>query len=188
MSQRWIILLLLVMVGLTGWWLEEVDDEQRPKSEEQRHDPDYYMENFIRTEMGETGEPKNQLRARFMQHFPDDDTVELEEPWLEFYKPGGRTWYVNAERGWVTSGFEVVLLYGEVRIWQWNDAGAHSVEIITRDLKVLPEEEYAETDMPTTILTPRSKTTAIGMRAKLQNSKLELLDEVKTHYDPHTPE
>ncbi len=184
MNRQAVILFLLLLVGLTGWWLQQVDVEVSKKVTEARHDADYYMVNFTRTEMGLQGRPKNQLRAEYMQHFPDDDTMELVEPRLELYKQAGRTWYVSAEKGWATSNNEVVLLYGEVHIWQLDDTGARSLEVITWDLKVLPAEEYAETDKPATIISPGSVTDAVGMRVNMQKSKLELLSEVKTHYEP----
>ncbi len=184
MNRQIVILFLLVLVGLSGWWLQELDEDAPREKTEPRHDPDYYMVNFTRTEMDLEGIPKNQLSAEHMQHFPDDDTIELVEPRLELYKQASRTWYVSAEKGWVTSDNEVILLYGEVHVWQLDEAGMRSPELITWDLKVLPQEEYAETDKQATIITSASVTNAVGMRLNMEKSKLELLSEVKTRYEP----
>ncbi|MGH8508471.1 MAG: LPS export ABC transporter periplasmic protein LptC [Gammaproteobacteria bacterium] len=51
------------------------------------------------------------------------------------------------------------------------------------DLRILPKKRYAETDSATTIITPTSVTHGIGMRARLTLGLVELLKNVRTHYD-----
>lgn len=182
--RRWLVVLgLALAAGLSGWlyyWLDEEPAEPRAR---RSLTPDYYMVNFERTTMGVDGAPHNVLRADYMQHFPDDDSTELENPSMEVYNADGPPWYIKAERGWVGADQEVVLLFGPVRVWRNNSLGDRELEVITTDLRILPDSQYAETDQPTTIISRTSVTHAIGMRADLGDQKLELLSEVRSRYE-----
>ena len=133
--------------------------------------------------MGEVGEVRNVLYADLVLHYPDDDSTELTRPRLEIYNGRDDPWYVIAESGWISSGNEVVLLHGEVEIWRTNDAGERTFEILTSELRVLPNEKYAETDDPATITSPTTVTTTIGMRANFAHDRLELLERVRSRHD-----
>ena len=181
---RWVVLLvLLTSAVLTGWVLERYDDDKRVARKTQDHDPDYYMENFVRTAMDAEGIVKDRLRADFMVHYPDDDTSELVQPHMEIYNEADKPWHVVAERAWVGSGNEVVLLYGEVEIWRPGAGGERRIEVLTRDLRVLLQEDYAETDHPATIRSPNTVVNAIGMRANFGRNRIELVDQVRSRHD-----
>jgi lipopolysaccharide export system protein LptC len=76
----------------------------------------------------------------------------------------------------------VVLLLGKVRAWRESATGGVAIDIRTRDLRVLPESEYGETDKPVTIRTPASETRGLGMRAFMNEGRVELLADVTTVY------
>ena len=76
------------------------------------------------------------------------------------------------------------MLLGEVNIWRNTPEGKRELHIETEDLKVLPREEYAETELPVSISTPESLTLAKGMRAYLDESRMELLSNVRTKIEP----
>ena len=181
---RWVVLvILLTSAVLTGWVLERFDDDKRVTRKTQDHDPDYYMENFVRTAMDAEGLVKDRLRADFMVHYPDDDTSELVQPRMEIYNGADEPWHVAAERAWVGSGNDVVLLYGEVEIWRAGAGGGRRLEVLTRDLRVLLHEDYAETDQPATIRGRTTVVKAVGMRANFGLNRIELVDQVRSRYE-----
>gem|GEM_PF-211612 len=151
-----------------------------------RHVPDFYMENFVTTTMDENGLPKRRVEAEYMAHFPDTDTHEFQRPDMLIYRPQGSPWHVQSERGWLSSSGDVMLLLGKVHIWRnaQEQAGGKALDVRTEDLRVLPDREYGETDKPVKITTPGSTTTGTGMRANLAENRLEVLNDVQTHYKP----
>ena len=74
----------------------------------------------------------------------------------------------------------VVWLLGKVDIWRNDASGARDLDIWTERLKVLPDTEYAETSEPVTIRTPGSISTGVGMRAYLDETRFQLLSQVRT--------
>lgn len=187
MLNRWTIIgVLLLLVGITSGWLIRLEEEPGIRKEVS-HIPDSYMEDFTRTDMDENGLIKRRLSGEYMWHFADDNSSELLRPKLEIYSSALQPWYVIAERAWVSGNSQLIQLFGEVRIWKNDEAkGERAVEVITRDVRALPETEYAETDKAATIITPSSITHGIGLRAYLRSERFELLDEVKTHYEVKT--
>jgi lipopolysaccharide export system protein LptC len=182
--NAWITAIATLLLGVFSFWLwQDLDQEEVTARLAAPHERDYYIEDMTRTTTGVAGELKNILRADLVEHFPDDDSTELASPHLEIYNGQVQPWHVIAERGWVSSGNDVVLLHGEVEIWRLGKEGQRVYQVITSELRVLPKEQYAETDNPTTIIGPSTVTHAIGMRANFAHDRLELLDRVRSRHE-----
>jgi LPS export ABC transporter protein LptC len=57
------------------------------------------------------------------------------------------------------------------------------MKLRTERLRVIPDDDYAETDKPVTMQTDRQQVQANGMRAYMANNQIQLLGEVTSHYD-----
>lgn len=184
-NDRWkVALVLIAIAGFSYWALEKLTEESAPDLSKLAHYPDYYMENFTTLTMNQDGTPKNRLNAVYMAHYPDDDTSELHQPELEIFRVDQPPIIVNADRGWVTSNNDVILLKGNVYLQENDEFGNLKVELIAEDAKVLVDQEYAETDKATTLITKRTVTNSIGMRAYLQEERMEFLSNVRTTIAP----
>ena len=75
------------------------------------------------------------------------------------------------------------MLLGAVHAWRSSKLPHHRHP--WRDLRILPETDYGETDKPVTIATKDGRTVAMGMRAFLKESRLELMAQVKTQVTGH---
>lgn len=182
-NRRTGVLVLLLTVAASGWLLQQLEELDRREGDLQSHDPDYFMENFTQTTMNAEGRPQHRLNADLMLHYPDDGSTELVRPKLEVYNEAPSPWHVMADKGWVNKDNDLVLLTGEVQIWREGEDGRREVEVITRDVRVLPRDRYAETDQAATIRAPGTVYHAIGMRAKLNEDTLELLNRVRGRHE-----
>ncbi|MFT5395704.1 MAG: lipopolysaccharide export system protein LptC [Gammaproteobacteria bacterium] len=184
-SDRWkLIITLIVVAGFSYWGLEELTEDDATKLNKLAHYPDYYMENFTTLTMNQDGTPKNRLNAVYMAHYPDDNTSELHKPELEIFRIDRPPIIVTADNGWVTSDNDVILLSGNVYLHQNDEFGDLKVELIAEDARVLVDQKYAETDNAATLITKRSVTNSIGMRAYLQEQRMEFLSNVQTTIEP----
>ncbi|MEM7542215.1 MAG: LPS export ABC transporter periplasmic protein LptC [Pseudomonadota bacterium] len=182
--RAWIAAVALLALGVGSFWLwQALDEDEAVEIDLSGHDPDYFIEKMTRRVTGVGGELRSILRADLVTHYPDDDSTELESPHLEIYNGRPKPWHVIAERGWVASGNDVVLLHGEVEIWKNDDGGTRMYQVLTSELRVLPHEKYAETDNPATIIGPSSITHSVGMRANFARDRLELLERVRSRYE-----
>lgn len=182
--NTWLAALVMVALSALSFWVwRQIEDDSNQLAKTRVHEPDYYIEHMVRRSMGETGELSNLITADLVVHYPDDDSTELTQPRMEIYNDAQRPWHVIAERGWVSSGNEVILLRGEVEIWRLGQGGDRELELFTSELRVLPKEQYAETDNPATIKSRTTTTTAIGMRANFAHDRLELLQRVRSRHE-----
>ena len=178
---------LLAAAGTSGWMLYNLDFDGPVTAQRPSDAPDAYMEHFVTVEMDGAGKPKRRIEADYMAYHADE-TVELSNPRYVLYRAEGEPWHVRSERGQVSADGTVVLLMGKVDIWRNDASGARALDIRTEHLKVLPESEYGETEEPVTIRTPAGTSTGVGMRAYLDETRFQLLSQVRTHVDRRRPQ
>ena len=175
---------MIVLAAGSFWAISQLELDLFAPAPEDSHTPDFYMENFVTVKMDEFGAVQRRVEAEYMAHFPDTDTHEFQDPYMVMYRQEGPPWHVRSERGWLSSSGDVMLLLGQVNIWRNNVDGDKQVDVKTEDLRVLPEQEYGETDRPVLITTATTQTRGIGMKAHLAESRLELLSKVRTRHVP----
>jgi len=173
-----LISLMLITIGL--WSSLKKDFSDLPKS---RLDvPDYTMKNFKTTRMDEQGHKKNQLTAKMMVHYPQANTA-LTAPDIVFYnKEGQPTWTMRAEKGEISPDGNHIKLLGKTTLQRQTQNPLQQVQVISQDVFVQVDTEYAETAAPSTIISHNSKTHSIGMRVFMSTEQVELLSKVRGHY------
>lgn len=143
--QKIVFISLFGVLGLLSTWLQFgiIEREQVVFDGSQRHDPDYYIENFTAVGMDENGQRRYVLEAERMVHYPDDDTALLDNPHVIKYEEGVPPQHTYSDSGWISSDGNEILLTGNVRVIQYtgggNDAGgglAPQNEIITQKMRV----------------------------------------------------
>lgn len=181
MPTRLIIIATLLIAAIGSYWLLNQVLE-KPQSEEkvEFYDPDYYLEDFTTLSMNDDGTPKNKLYAVYMAHYPENDTSELLKPNMEIFRDDKLPLYVKAEKGWVTGDNEVILLHGDVQMWENDEQGVRVLQVDTSEVRVLLDEDYAETDQYAKIKSNQTTITGMGMRAYFDDNRLEVIDHEKT--------
>jgi len=180
MQTRLLLIILLVAAAAGGWLMNYLVQTESTSFDRTQLDPDYYMEDFTAITMGESGDPLNRLYAVYMEHNPIDNTFELIEPALKIYRDNKNPLNITAEKGWVTNNNEIVLLRGNVRMWEENPSGEVILNVETTEVRVLLVDEYAETDQYVTIVAKNATITGRGVRAHFDESRLEILSHEQT--------
>lgn len=182
-------LLLLTLAVLSVWLFQDQPDKGPSVTPQSQAAPDSFMENFTTQTMDANGRPQYQLRAARMAHFADDNRSELTQPHFTAYRPGGQRWTVAAESGQALGGTEQILLNGEVIIERHPAVTAPAnLQIRTRDVRVRPADDYAETDEATTIVqgagTQLATLNTLGLQVHFREGQLYLLSQVRGAYVP----
>ena len=181
MLQRLFILALLIgAAASSAWLLNWLSPDPGRALQTDARAPDYYMEDFTTLTMNQDGKPKNKLSADFLAHYPHNDSTELVQPRMEIFREDKLPLYINAETGRLTGDDDTILLQGAVEMREYDDAGSPVLEVNTSQVKVLLDEEYAETDKFATIVTNTAVITGTGIRAYLPESRLEIVKHEKT--------
>ncbi len=185
MEQRNLIIgLILVILGLGTNWMITTTSSDHPVSESEKHKMDYYVNNFTTTQMGEDGKPFRRLRAKRMVHYPDDDTTELTDPYVTLFEDMIPMWIIQSETGWLSGDGALLLLQGKVIIDRPKSTNLDPVHIVTRNLRVQPDQNYAETEESITITNLDNRIVSKGMQAWLTTPmRIKFTANVRGRYE-----
>jgi lipopolysaccharide export system protein LptC len=176
------VILAIFVLG-TRWIVSTLSDEDA-ESVSKEHKMDYYLKNFTTTLMGVDGKPDKRLSAKRMLHYPDDDSTELEEPLITTFEVNAPKWKIQSETGWLSGDGELLLLQGKVTMDRPKSLNADPAHLVTRNLRVQPKQNYAETEESITITTPDNRITSKGMQAWLSTPmRIKFTANVRGKYE-----
>jgi len=140
-----ILTIVVVLAALTAWMQSDlIAEPEEELSIEQRHDPDYYIENFTAVGMDIDGTRKYVLEAARMVHFPDDDTSLLDKPHIIKLAPNEAPTHIYAETGWVAPDGDEVIMTGNVRVIRGKDETGSGGVTTTEKLRIVLEEPISQ--------------------------------------------
>lgn len=183
---RQLMTVLLICAAALSWWLLQHDTPDDPAAVAgAQRTVDYYVIGLDVTRMTAAGLPAHRLRAQRLRHFSSDETTELDDPRLTVYQADAPPWEVDAEQALMSADGSLLLLKGEVLIERAAGPNTRPIRMQTRELRVKPHEDYAETDEKVRVESNADRLDAVGMQAWLRPpSRIQFLSQVKGHYVP----
>lgn len=179
------ILALVIAAASAFWWLETLrQPPERPAQTEERHEPDYYMNDFRLRAYKGSGAPRYVLDGERLARFADDGSAEVTQPRLRYATAQGKApWHVRGRRGILRPGGDVVDLERDVVLHR-EPAQRAPITLRTTRMTIFTEAGRAETDRPVTVVSPGQRVEAIGMTAYFGPELIELHQDVRGRYDP----
>ncbi|MFT3813173.1 MAG: LPS export ABC transporter periplasmic protein LptC [Acidovorax sp.] len=106
--------LLMGLLALGSFWLvRNAPKLQTPQAERPaRHEPDYYMKDFSVKTFDGTGRLQSDVQGTLARHYPDTDTLEIDQPHMRSISPEGRITVATANRGLSNADGSEVQLFG----------------------------------------------------------------------------
>jgi lipopolysaccharide export system protein LptC len=185
-SRYWLPLLPLLALLAFVYWLDmQVQQEVAATVNNQRHDPDGIMDNFSGVKMNLQGVPGVLLSARQLRHYPDHDTTELELPRLTMLSAVHPPVHVKAIRGNVSSRGDEVIFHDDVVVTREPVGTQSAMTLRTEYLRVLPNQDWANTDKPVIMSDAYNTVHAIGMEMNNTTRILKLLSQVRSEHFPN---
>lgn len=182
--STWFPVALLAALALLTTWLDRaIQGPVAVRDAFMRHDPDYFVDTLLTTQMDVEGRIKNTLHATKMTHYPDDDSTDLEAPRFVSYQQRSQL-TITARKGNVSSNGEHVYLHDDVRVVRAPHDDQSELVVNTEFLHVLPDDNIAKTDRPVTITDANMTVHATGLELNNETRILQLNSRVKgTYYD-----
>lgn len=182
LSRQTIALLTLLILASLSWWiLSIIDPDARQQITISKEGPDHFMENFVATSLGKAGTPVHRLKAIRLTHYPNEEHSDLVQPELTFFKKDDNIWVASAMSGAIMEDGKEVILTDNVHIQRPGDV-LSEINIKTRNLRVVPDADYAETASSVVIQQNENTVTATGMQAYFAKGEIELLSDVRGWY------
>jgi len=182
LSAAFPVVLLSLLAALSFWLESKVQPPSAPRDGSERHDPDYIVENFRALRLGPDGEPRYQLAAPRMVHFPDDDSTHLEHPHLTQFDPKRAPITVTSGRALVSGNGEVVEFFDAVRIVRSAYARESELTVTTEYLRAIPEKHLAQTDKAVRLQNASGEVNAVGLELNTEERVMTLLSNVRGTY------
>ena len=181
--RYWLPLLPLLALLAGTYWLNELvqPDPVRPDGAK-RHDPDAIVENLSAVQLNEQGQPRFIMAAKKMQHFPDDDSTELDVPRVTILSPDQPAIHSVAKRGAVSGKGDVVFLYDNVEVLRSASAQRAELRAHTEYLRIEPDRNLISTDRTVNIAEGLNTLRATGLEIDNNTRTIKLLSRVKGEY------
>jgi lipopolysaccharide export system protein LptC len=107
-----IILMALVALG-TYWLVRNAPRLLEPVAQEApTHEPDYFMRGFVIKNFLPNGELRSELAGNEGRHYPDNDTMEVDQVRMRSISPEGLVTHATADRGLSNADGSEVQLFG----------------------------------------------------------------------------
>lgn len=181
LNKHTIFLLVLLLGAAMSWWAMSITEPSPDSFTASKEGPDHFMVNFTATKLSDAGKPEHRLQAERMTHYPNEKHSDVIKPQVVFFKEDGNTWIAEAKQGKVLGDGKEVILMDDVNIVRPGTPET-KVTIVTKNLRVVPKENFAETKSNIVMQQNENTVTATGMEAYFTIGKIQLISEVRGWY------
>lgn len=158
-------LLVMALLALGTWWLvKNTPLADGPGSEAPlRHEPDYTMRGFTVQRFAADGSMRTQIEGDVAKHYPDTDTLEIENPRIRAIAPNGRVTLASARRALANGdGTEVQLLVG-AHVTREATPDEEEIDFRSDFLHLFVSSERVRTHLPVRVTRGATEVQAAGM-------------------------
>lgn len=184
-NTQYILLGVIVVIAVLSWRLlnvAEIDEARRQAAV--HHIPDFYLDDFTATNMDAAGQPRYRLQGQHLEHYPDDGRKTVTDPRMTWFRPDLPPWIATADQAVITQNDTLVELNGQVTMHRDASAQERALTLVTRDLRIEPQRQYAETRADVLISSAGDQVRATGMQVYLKEGRIDLLANVRGTYAP----
>ena len=178
--------ILMALLALGTYWLARntpglpsVNSERAPT-----HEPDYFLRGFSVKSFDPNGRLKSEIQGVEARHYPDTDTMEVDQPRIRSYNEKGALTLATADKAISNADGSQVQLIGNAVVTR-EPTGAQGqapqprLEIRGEFLHAYMDEERVKSDKPVTLIRGRDVFEADGMNYDNLDRVLELRGRVR---------
>ncbi|WP_313311471.1 LPS export ABC transporter periplasmic protein LptC [Pulveribacter sp.] len=150
--------LLMGLLALSTWWLvRNAPTPVQPAAERPlAHEPDYYMRDFSVKTFDATGRLASEVRGTLAQHYPDTDTLEIDQARMRSVSENGQVSTASANRAVSNADGSEVQLFGQAVVVREPMARAGAaptprLEFAGEFLHAWTREERVRSNQPVTL-------------------------------------
>src|SRR5574341_1255804 len=153
---------LMAVLALGTWWLVKNapgDEGERPLAAP-RHVPDYVMQRFSSQRFDASGKSVQQLEGEVLRHYPDDDSVEVDQIRLRATDEQGLVTQASARLAQAKGDLSEVKLQGGARVLREPLPGGRiedHLEFRGEFLHLLVDAKRVRSDQPVVLISGRNQ-------------------------------
>ena len=179
--------LLMGLLALATWWLvRNAPQVQAPQSTgAQRHEPDYFMKEFSVKSFDVSGRLQSEVLGAVARHYPDTDTLEIDDVRLRSLGANGRLVRATADRALSNADGSEIQLHGNAVVVREAPRPAPGaavpppLEFRGEFLHAWPQMERVRSDQPVVLTRGKDRFTADSMEYDNLEQVLQLRGRVR---------
>lgn len=150
-------LLLMAALASATWWLVKNTPLLEGPTEQAaaRHEPDYRMRNFEIQRIAADGQLRVQVSGAELRHYPDTDTVEIDQARVRAIAPDGSLAIAEARRALSNGDGSDMQLIGDVRLRRIaagaGEGAVPQLDVRGEFVQALAHSEVLRSHLPVTI-------------------------------------
>jgi len=178
--------LLMAVLALGTWWLVKntpVLDNERQVAPP-RHEPDYTMRQFTVQRFAAAGTLKVQIEGEELRHYPDTDTLEIDNPRIRATGPDGRITLASAKHALSNGDGSEVQLSGAARVVREAHDDDEALEFRGEFLHAFLATERVRSHLPVVVTQGSTEIRADGMSYDNLSRVVEFKGRVRAVLSP----
>lgn len=155
-------LLLMGVLALGTWWLVKNTPLLTPEGPAKavRHEPDYTMHQFSVHRFAPDGRLKAQMQGDTLRHYPNNDTIEVDQLRLLSFGPTGHVTRASAKQALSNGDGSEVQLKGQARVQRDAREGEEASVFTSEFLHAFFDTEEVRSHLP--VVLQRGTTVVAG--------------------------
>lgn len=116
--------------------------------------------------------------------FPPGGRSNIVAPVIHWHETGLPPLEIVSERGWVAREGDEIRLLGRVTIDRPATHPDGALHLVTRDLRLFPQEQQASTEAHVVATTPTYRVEGVGMEMDMKAQRIVVLSQVEGEHVP----
>ena len=165
LASAYLPLLLMALLALATWWLVKntpLAGAERAAAPA-KHEPDYEMHHFAVQRFTPQGPLRAQIEGDTLRHYPDTDTVEIDNVRMRAVSPDGRITLATARHAITNGAATEVQLLGGAEIVAEATATEPAINFRGEFLHAFLDTERLRSHLPVTVTRGATEVRADGM-------------------------
>jgi lipopolysaccharide export system protein LptC len=179
-------LILMALLALATWWL--VRNTPRPDEPREvappRHEPDYTMNDFTLQRFAADGALRVQVQGTQMRHYPDNNTLEIDQPRIRATAADGSVTLASARRAISNGDATEVQLQGGARVRREASATQPEIEFESEFLHAFLATERVKSHLPVQLRQGTNQLRAASLDYDNLSRSARLGGPLRAQFDP----
>lgn len=182
-------LLLMGFLAMSTWWLVENTPLPTPDAPPRppRHEPDYTMGRFTLQRFAPGGPLRTEVHGDELRHYPDTDTVEIDNVRMRSIGENGAVTHATALRALSNGDGSEVQLTGTARVHREATAGEEAVTFTSEFLHAFLNTEQVRSHLPMTLERGGTRLAGDSFRYDNLNRVVVVNGHVSATFPPSPP-
>lgn len=191
-ASMYLPVLIMGLLALGTWWLVRNAPKPVPGDTQKvlQHNPDYYLRDFVIKNFGASGRLKSRLSGTTGEHFPDTDTLDIDDARMLSFTPDGRKTVGRSNRALSNGDGSEIQMFGQAVITREPVVASASqkalpaMQLESEFLQIWPNDERVSTNKPVVMTRGSDKFTGDGMQYSNLDQVLQMQGRVKGVIEP----